>query len=157
MLAGHQGIPWVCTCVPAHREAFTSLLVSAGTGSGRAIVPGSRSVTVPQPWRLCRFCRGSVEDEKHALLVCEGSPDLQSLRTSFLMKPVSSLKDFTCSYPANHLQSNWKAIALLFKPMYPSGLSWSDSFCKCSGCRFFQMLADSRTSIDSISLQAYFQ
>jgi hypothetical protein len=33
---------------------------------------------------LCRFCRGAVEDERHALLICDGNPDLQLLRRSFL-------------------------------------------------------------------------
>ena len=30
--------------------------------------------------RLCRFCRSAVEDEGHALLVCEGDAELVRLR-----------------------------------------------------------------------------
>ncbi|KAK0440449.1 uncharacterized protein EV420DRAFT_1252707, partial [Desarmillaria tabescens] len=34
---------------------------------------------IPRDWRLWRFCRVTVEDEPHALLVCAAAPGLTSL------------------------------------------------------------------------------
>ncbi|KAJ7811341.1 hypothetical protein B0H14DRAFT_2378434 [Mycena olivaceomarginata] len=39
---------------------------------------------VPCQFRLCRFCRGSVEDEVHALFDCSAEPRLIVLRNEFL-------------------------------------------------------------------------
>ncbi|KAJ7812593.1 hypothetical protein B0H13DRAFT_1666147, partial [Mycena leptocephala] len=39
---------------------------------------------VPHEFRLCRFCRGSVEDEVHALFECAAEPRLLELRADFL-------------------------------------------------------------------------
>ncbi|KAK0432096.1 uncharacterized protein EV420DRAFT_1235339, partial [Desarmillaria tabescens] len=39
---------------------------------------------IPREWRLCRFCKVTVEDEVHALLCCTIAPGLIELRRSFL-------------------------------------------------------------------------
>ncbi|KAJ7077519.1 hypothetical protein B0H15DRAFT_753475, partial [Mycena belliarum] len=39
--------------------------------------------TVPEQWRLCRFCYAYIEDPAHAMFVCQ-SPDLVALRSVFL-------------------------------------------------------------------------
>ncbi|KAJ7153953.1 hypothetical protein C8R43DRAFT_885216, partial [Mycena crocata] len=39
---------------------------------------------VPREFRLCRLCRGAVEDETHALLDCNTEERLVMLRSDFL-------------------------------------------------------------------------
>ncbi|KAJ3852784.1 hypothetical protein EV368DRAFT_20511, partial [Lentinula lateritia] len=41
---------------------------------------------IPRVWRLCRFCRGAVEDECHALMVCEAQLTLVCLRERYWME-----------------------------------------------------------------------
>jgi hypothetical protein len=67
--------------VPAYRKAMTSLLL----GDHNLSVEHLRYRTaVPREHRLCRLCRGSVEDEVHALLDCTATPRLVDLRLDFL-------------------------------------------------------------------------
>ncbi|KAG6873401.1 hypothetical protein C0992_008765 [Termitomyces sp. T32_za158] len=70
---------------PAHRKAFTRLIVS---NHGLAVesfryTHRYRTQPVPRQWRLCRFCMTDVEDELHALLMCEGSEELIQTRARF--------------------------------------------------------------------------
>ncbi|KAJ7458316.1 hypothetical protein B0H11DRAFT_1737868, partial [Mycena galericulata] len=39
---------------------------------------------LPREYRLCRFCRGAVQDEAHALFDCAASVRLVDLRARFL-------------------------------------------------------------------------
>lgn len=65
--------------IPAHRTALTRLLLSEHD----LAVERLRWENVDHRQRLCRLCRRGVEDPQHALFVCEGSPQLVELRTSF--------------------------------------------------------------------------
>ncbi|KAJ7044790.1 hypothetical protein C8F04DRAFT_1389078 [Mycena alexandri] len=71
--------------VPAHRKALTGLLL----GDHLLSVERLRYTTryrdpVPRNFRLCRLCRGSVEDEVHALFDCTAELRLMQLRARFL-------------------------------------------------------------------------
>ncbi|KAJ7138525.1 hypothetical protein C8R43DRAFT_893302 [Mycena crocata] len=71
--------------IPSHRKALTRLLLSDHNLSvERLRYPGRYRAAAPRAMRLCRFCRTAVEDEAHALLVCNGQPRLQPLRADFL-------------------------------------------------------------------------
>ncbi|KAF7354570.1 Reverse transcriptase domain-containing protein [Mycena sanguinolenta] len=71
--------------VPAHRKAITRLMLSDHNLSvERLRYPGRYRAAAPRDLRLCRFCRGAVEDEAHALLVCTAHPGLRLLRETFL-------------------------------------------------------------------------
>ncbi|KAJ7186300.1 hypothetical protein GGX14DRAFT_374880, partial [Mycena pura] len=79
--------------VPAHRKAMTCLLL----GDDNLSVERLRYAThyresIPRELRLCRFCRGGIEDEVHALFNCIGNPSLVQLRAQFLdaLKSVNS-------------------------------------------------------------------
>ncbi|KAJ6455520.1 hypothetical protein C8R47DRAFT_1166133 [Mycena vitilis] len=63
--------------VPAHRKALTAL---NGFDTARY------RDAVPRNLRLCRFCRGAVEDEVHALFDCTTNARLVELRARFLDK-----------------------------------------------------------------------
>jgi hypothetical protein len=67
--------------VPAHRNAFTSIMFSSHALAVERLRWKERyRATVPREWRLCRFCRVCVEDEVHALLQCRGHDDLAPIR-----------------------------------------------------------------------------
>lgn len=71
--------------IPAHRRAFTSIMFSSNAFAVERLRCqwGERyRAPVPREWRLCRFCRASVEDEVHALMECRGDNwhDLVSVR-----------------------------------------------------------------------------
>jgi hypothetical protein len=67
--------------VPAHRKAFTRLILSDHPLAVERLRYRERyRDPVPRPWRVCRFCRVVVEDEVHALLECEGDVRLIDLR-----------------------------------------------------------------------------
>ncbi|KAF7338065.1 Reverse transcriptase domain-containing protein [Mycena venus] len=71
--------------VPAHRKAMTGLLLGDHNLSVERLRYGARyRKPVPREFRLCRFCRGSVEDEVHALFDCVAEPRLIELRADFL-------------------------------------------------------------------------
>ncbi|KAJ6519050.1 hypothetical protein C8R45DRAFT_807073 [Mycena sanguinolenta] len=71
--------------VPSHRKALTGLLLGDHTLSVERLRYGARyRLPVPRTLRLCRFCRGSVEDEAHALWGCAGELHLVQLRADFL-------------------------------------------------------------------------
>jgi hypothetical protein len=38
---------------------------------------------IPEAWRLCRFCQTAVEDELHAFMICDASPELVNARSAF--------------------------------------------------------------------------
>jgi hypothetical protein len=71
--------------VPAHRKAMTSLLLRDHNLSVKRLRYRTQyRKPVPHEFRLCRFCRGAVEDEVHALFDCVAELRLIELRTNFL-------------------------------------------------------------------------
>jgi hypothetical protein len=73
--------------VPAHRKALTGLLLGDHLLSvERLRYPARYREAVPRDFRLCRLCRGAVEDEVHALFDCNANAGLVELRTHFLDK-----------------------------------------------------------------------
>jgi hypothetical protein len=73
--------------VPAHRKALTGLLLGDHLLSvERLRYPARYRDAVPHDHRLCRLCRGAVEDEVHALFDCTGNARLVELRARFLDK-----------------------------------------------------------------------
>ena len=70
--------------VPAHRRAFTSIMLSSHALAVERLRYQERyRPPVPHAWRLCRFCRVDVEDEVHVLLKCDARSDLLALRAVF--------------------------------------------------------------------------
>ncbi|KAK0452644.1 hypothetical protein EV421DRAFT_1702637, partial [Armillaria borealis] len=72
--------------IPAHRIALTRLLTSnhaLAVERGRWRRIDGTNVTIPRPFRICRWCRNDVEDECHVLFIC---PDrtLSDMRVGFL-------------------------------------------------------------------------
>ena len=87
----------VLPVIPAHRKAFTSLLFSThGLAVERLRWRERYRAPVPREWRLCRFCRASVEDEVHALIDCEGdiSHPLVPLREAMRREVTAIVPDF---------------------------------------------------------------
>ncbi|KAJ7024931.1 hypothetical protein C8F04DRAFT_968411, partial [Mycena alexandri] len=73
--------------IPAHRKALTRLLLSDhNLSSERLRYPARYRLAIPEAERLCRFCRREVENEVHALLVCDGHQPLAALREAFLVE-----------------------------------------------------------------------
>ncbi len=73
--------------VPAHRKALVRLLTSSHTLAVEVLRWAERRrPAIPRDERLCRYCRGEVEDEAHVLLYCDGSHDLYALRSEFFHK-----------------------------------------------------------------------
>nr|GAT59556.1 predicted protein [Mycena chlorophos] len=69
---------------PAHRKALTRLVTSNHSLSVEVQRYGDRNHReIPREKCLCRFCEASVEDEPHALLLCEGNNELLRLRAAF--------------------------------------------------------------------------
>ncbi|KAJ7205131.1 hypothetical protein B0H12DRAFT_1282487, partial [Mycena haematopus] len=76
--------------VPAHRKALTGLMLSDHNLGVERLRYGARyRLPVPRHWRLCRFCRGSVEEEAHALFGCVAESRLVEIREEFLAKLAS--------------------------------------------------------------------
>ncbi|KAF9025823.1 hypothetical protein BDZ89DRAFT_922020, partial [Hymenopellis radicata] len=77
--------PWTGVQNPDHRRALGRLVASNHRLAVEVLRrgDGQRRRPVPREWRLCRFCRGCVEDEVHALLVCDESGALVGLRNAF--------------------------------------------------------------------------
>ncbi|KAJ7247257.1 hypothetical protein C8J57DRAFT_998873, partial [Mycena rebaudengoi] len=80
---------------------------------------------IPRNLRLCRFCRGAVEDEVHALFDCTFSPHLVLLRSQFLALLASCDPDISAQHAAitNYafllkLVGLRKAVKLFAKYMY---------------------------------------
>ncbi|KAJ7451917.1 hypothetical protein FB451DRAFT_1051101, partial [Mycena latifolia] len=72
--------------VPAHRKAITSLYLGDHNLSvERLRYPSRYRGVVPRAYRLCRLCRGAVEDEVHALFDCATEIQrLEELRSRFM-------------------------------------------------------------------------
>ncbi|KAJ3919286.1 hypothetical protein F5877DRAFT_16260, partial [Lentinula edodes] len=71
--------------VPKHRHAFTHLLLSCHCLSVERLRYNEwYRPPIPRIWRLCRFCRLSIEDECHALLQCRQDVTLVYLRERYL-------------------------------------------------------------------------
>ncbi|KAJ7877339.1 hypothetical protein B0H13DRAFT_1631796, partial [Mycena leptocephala] len=76
--------------VPAHRMALTRMLLSDHNLSVERLRYRVRyRLPISREERLCRFCRGAVEDEVHALLDCNAHPPLVDLRLSFLREIIA--------------------------------------------------------------------
>ena len=71
--------------VPAHRVALTRLLLCDHNLSVERLRYRIRyRLPIPREKQLCRFCRGAVGVEVHALLDCDRHLPLVNLRQSFL-------------------------------------------------------------------------
>ncbi|KAJ7021684.1 hypothetical protein C8F04DRAFT_972436 [Mycena alexandri] len=71
--------------VPAHRKALTGLVLGDHPLSVERLRYATRyRAAVPRHLRLCRFCRGAVEDETHALFDCVQNGRLLEVREQFL-------------------------------------------------------------------------
>ncbi|KAG6884744.1 hypothetical protein C0992_005811 [Termitomyces sp. T32_za158] len=70
---------------PAYRKAFTKLVVSNHVLGIEVLrhTQRYRAQPLPRQWRLCRFCAQDVEDEVHALLLCDGHAELTQTRAAF--------------------------------------------------------------------------
>jgi hypothetical protein len=76
--------------VPAHRMALTRMILSDHNVSVERLRYRVRyRLPIPREERLCRFCRGAVEDEVHALLDCNAHPPLIDLRLPFLREIIA--------------------------------------------------------------------
>ncbi|KZP07142.1 hypothetical protein FIBSPDRAFT_763346 [Athelia psychrophila] len=70
--------------IASHRKALTALLLAEHPlAEARLRYAERRRPSVPREYRLCRFCKVAVEDSLHALFECQGSPDLDILRSRF--------------------------------------------------------------------------
>jgi hypothetical protein len=79
---------------PDHRCALTRMVLSSHslaverrrwTERGKPIVP--------REWRLCRFCKDSVEDPAHAMFLCD-HPELRQVREPFLAALYGEVPEF---------------------------------------------------------------
>ncbi|KAJ7501736.1 hypothetical protein B0H11DRAFT_1713155 [Mycena galericulata] len=69
-----------------HREALTSLLLSTHLLAVENLHWGNHDLQ-REPGcsrRVCRFCKLEVETPEHALLKCDASPEVTSLRITYL-------------------------------------------------------------------------
>ena len=81
--------------IPAHRKAITSVMFSSHDLAIERLRWRERyRDPVPREWRLCRFCRASVEDEVHALLECCHAPRLLELREEMRREVAAVLPGF---------------------------------------------------------------
>ncbi|KAJ7434593.1 hypothetical protein FB451DRAFT_1063296 [Mycena latifolia] len=71
-----------------HREALTSLLLSTHLLAVEVLRYGDHEHVREDDLsrRVCRFCKTEVETPEHALLTCDASAEVMSLRTAFLEK-----------------------------------------------------------------------
>lgn len=81
--------------VPAHRKAFISIMFSSHELAVERLRWKERyRGPVPREWRLCRFCRSSVEDEVHALLDCNAHGGLSPIRDLMHAEVQALVPDF---------------------------------------------------------------
>ncbi len=96
--------------VPAHRKSFTRLLMSAHTLAIEVLRWKDRyRPFVPRRWRLCRFCKLSVEDEPHALLECGASTTILRRRHRFISDITAVIPEIAhlWSSPCSQLEQLW--------------------------------------------------
>ncbi|THU82738.1 hypothetical protein K435DRAFT_784507 [Dendrothele bispora CBS 962.96] len=81
--------------VPNHRRAYLRFITSNHMLAVELLRYTDRRYQpyVPREWRICRFGCDEVEDERHALLVCKGAPEIVDLRLSFLRTILPLLPD----------------------------------------------------------------
>ncbi|KAJ3911605.1 hypothetical protein F5877DRAFT_55126, partial [Lentinula edodes] len=73
--------------IPKHQHAFTQLITSSHALSIEHLQYEEQYCSpIPWVWRLCHFCRGAVEDECHALMVCEAQLTLVCLHKQYRME-----------------------------------------------------------------------
>ena len=90
--------PYLKVLIPAHRKALTRLLLSDHTLAVETLRRGERyrRRVERRDERLCRFCHSAVEDEGHALLVCEGDAELVRLRQELVDNLGVHLPEHSC-------------------------------------------------------------
>ncbi|KAF7337608.1 RNA-directed DNA polymerase from mobile element jockey [Mycena sanguinolenta] len=100
--------------VPAHRKAITRLILSDHNFSvERLCYPGRYRAAAPRDLRLCRFCRGAVEDEAHALFVCTAHPGLRLLRATFLRDVMDAIRGIKGRWSADRPYDFLKLLVLV--------------------------------------------
>ncbi|THU79513.1 hypothetical protein K435DRAFT_942967, partial [Dendrothele bispora CBS 962.96] len=81
--------------VPNHRRAYLRFITSNHMLAVEVLRYTDRRYQpyVPREWRKCRLGCDEVEDEVHAILCCEGDPDLVYLRNNFMLLVLPLLPD----------------------------------------------------------------
>jgi hypothetical protein len=69
-----------------HREAVTSIMLFTHQLALEKLRHVDHALQPVPHLRLCRFYKSKVEGPEHALLECQGSPDVMTLRNTFLDK-----------------------------------------------------------------------
>ncbi|KAJ7159833.1 hypothetical protein C8R43DRAFT_880676 [Mycena crocata] len=107
-----------------HRRALTKLLLSGHALASERMTWGERyhPESIPEKWRLCRFCKICIEDPVHALFGCKHEA-LLVLRREFFARVFHSLPDLKGRYTDaglffRDLISRRKTTALLAKYAY---------------------------------------
>lgn len=73
--------------IPEHRLSLTRLLLSDHCLASEQLRRATRyRQKIPSQLRICRFCKGDIEDPLHAMLTCTGNVDITALRSEFLRK-----------------------------------------------------------------------
>ncbi len=112
--------------IPAHRIALTRLLTSnhaLAIERGRWLRIDGTIVTVPRPFRICRWCQKDVENECHILFVCP-DPTLSNMRVDFLA-------EIWNSYPALRGRASGPKELLHMLLTYPDLLHWVVTCTRC--------------------------
>jgi hypothetical protein len=95
-----QYLRWVHR--PKHRIALTRLMLSDhGLAVERLRRAERGRPPVPRERRVCRLCRDGVEDEIHAMLVCDGDVELTRLRGEFMAKTEQEVPGITMWHEDN--------------------------------------------------------
>ncbi|KAK0484151.1 hypothetical protein EDD18DRAFT_1198835 [Armillaria luteobubalina] len=95
--------------IPAHRKAVVRLLSSSHTLAVEVLRwTDRRQPAVPRAQRWCRFCHSNIEDEVHALWLCDASQAVRDLRTCFSrdivsLAPVDFLQHLRSAPTAYHV------------------------------------------------------
>ncbi|KAJ7724124.1 hypothetical protein B0H16DRAFT_1215405, partial [Mycena metata] len=68
-----------------HRRALTHILLSGHALASERMMWAEwyRPESIPERWRLCRFCKVCIEDPVHALFGCKHAPLLDIRRVFF--------------------------------------------------------------------------
>ncbi|KAJ7265500.1 hypothetical protein B0H12DRAFT_1101017 [Mycena haematopus] len=77
-----------------HRRALTHIMLSGHSLASERMTWANRDRpgSVPQNWRLCRFCKICIEDPVHALFGCK-HPPLIDIRRPFFVRLFRTLPD----------------------------------------------------------------
>lgn len=108
---------------PRHRIALTHIILSGHQLAIERMRWQERYIpSIPECWRLCRFCKTFIEDAVHALLVCT-HPPLRNIRHTFfslldVTLPGVRLAQTDPGLLLRHLISQRAVTALLAKLAY---------------------------------------